>query len=288
MVSIIMTAYNTEFTISNSIKSCINQTYKDLEIIIVNDKSTDNTLEIIKSFSDDRIKVINNETNVGCGLSRRIGIKNSTGDYTIFVDSDDTIKEDMIEKLLNISIKTNADIVSSGIHYVDLNGNTTKEDELYDNNYLLVGDSIISDYNFHTLKWFLSNKLIKKHLWDNVEYSERRYLEDAITCYKLFYYAKRMVYYTYCGCNYTINSNGISGNSSKLKRLIYNALIDKDMYIFACENNIIDKDIKYKRFLKRISELFDTHISKEEELLYNKELSELFVFVLNNKILKLN
>ena len=70
MISIIISAYNSEKTIEKAIKSCLNQTYKDLEIIVVEDCSTDKTKEVIKSIKDDRIKLIENEKNLGAGMCR--------------------------------------------------------------------------------------------------------------------------------------------------------------------------------------------------------------------------
>ena len=75
-----------------------------MEIIVVNDCSTDDTLEIINSFNDDRIKIINNAENVGAGMSRRIGTKAAIGDYTTFLDGDDYIDTNCIETLYNLAV----------------------------------------------------------------------------------------------------------------------------------------------------------------------------------------
>ena len=85
-ISIIITAYNVKDYIEKAIESAINQTYKDIEIIVVNDCSTDNTKQLIEKYD---VKLINNKENVGAGLSRRIGIKYATGDYILLLDADD-------------------------------------------------------------------------------------------------------------------------------------------------------------------------------------------------------
>ncbi len=89
--SIIIPIYNTPIIfLKKCIDSCLNQDYKNYEIILINDCSTDiDTLEYISKLHNKKIKIINNETNIGLGPSRNVGIKNSKNDYLIFVDSDD-------------------------------------------------------------------------------------------------------------------------------------------------------------------------------------------------------
>ena len=89
MITIIMSAYNAEGTILKAINSVLNQTYKNTQLIVVNDCSTDNTLDIVKNIEDSRIVLINNDENLGCGMSRRVGLLKATGNYITFLDSDD-------------------------------------------------------------------------------------------------------------------------------------------------------------------------------------------------------
>ena len=97
-VSIIIPVYNTSEYLKECINSVVNQTYKNLEIIIVNDKSTDNSIDIINSFCDKRIKVINLDKNSGVSVARNKGVEVSTGDLICFIDSDDYWYLDKIEK----------------------------------------------------------------------------------------------------------------------------------------------------------------------------------------------
>lgn len=99
LVSIIIPVYNIEDYIEECIQSAINQTYKNLEIIVVDDGSTDNSSNIIKSFDDRRIKLFNNK-NHGLGYTRNFGVKQSTGKWIFHLDGDDYIYKDCIEKLL--------------------------------------------------------------------------------------------------------------------------------------------------------------------------------------------
>jgi len=110
-VSVIVPVYNSSKYLEECIKNVINQSYKNLEIIIVNDKSTDNSLSIINSFNDKRIKVINLKENSGVSISRNKGVEVSTGDYICFLDSDDYWNLKKIERQVKF-IKNKAFIYS--------------------------------------------------------------------------------------------------------------------------------------------------------------------------------
>lgn len=97
-VSIVMTAYNSEMYIAETIKSILEQTYVDYELIIVDDGSTDSTTDIINSFFDNRITLICNNTNSGICFSSNRGIEAATGEYIARIDSDDICHKDRIEK----------------------------------------------------------------------------------------------------------------------------------------------------------------------------------------------
>ena len=103
-VSIVVPVYNREKEIAGCIKSLINQTLKEIEIIVIDDGSTDNTSAVVESFSDNRIKLIKTE-NRGQGLARNTGIEEAKGEYIGFVDSDDDVSPVMYEKMYNNAIK---------------------------------------------------------------------------------------------------------------------------------------------------------------------------------------
>lgn len=126
LVSVIMSAYNSEKFISDSISSILNQTYGYWEFVIVNDASSDNTLKIINHFSekDPRIKVINNERNVGLTISLNVGINNSEGEFVARLDSDDLAEPSRLEKQLDY-LRTHSDVglVGSGAYLINNFGN---------------------------------------------------------------------------------------------------------------------------------------------------------------------
>lgn len=119
-VSVIVPAYNAEKTVEKALQSLIDQTFKNIEIIIIDDGSKDKTREIISSFAakDTRIKLILKDVNEGLSAARNSGIKMAKGDYIGYLDSDDWCEKDMFEKLYNGA--NNADVVVSGFYHDSL------------------------------------------------------------------------------------------------------------------------------------------------------------------------
>ena len=111
-ISVIIPVYNVEKTLCQCLDSVINQTYKDLEIICVNDCSTDNSAEILEEYKskDLRIVVLNNDVNIGLGLTRNHGMQKATGEYVHFLDSDDWMELDAYETLVE-NLENNPDVV---------------------------------------------------------------------------------------------------------------------------------------------------------------------------------
>jgi len=113
LVSIVMPVFNAEGYLLETINQITQQSLREIELIIINDNSTDNSKEIIKNniIFDSRIKLISNDQNLGAGASRNIGLSLATGKYVIFLDDDDHIEKDMIFKLYHHAEKLDAEVV---------------------------------------------------------------------------------------------------------------------------------------------------------------------------------
>ena len=118
LISVIVPVYKVEQYLNRCVESIVNQTYQNLEIILVDDGSPDNCPKVCDEWAekDSRIKVIHKE-NDGLANARNSGIKICTGDYVMFVDSDDWIETDMVEFLYNLSVENNADVSRCGFYY---------------------------------------------------------------------------------------------------------------------------------------------------------------------------
>lgn len=121
LVSVIIPFYNEEEYIEKALISVLNQTYENLEILLINDGSTDNSLKIVKKFNDKRIKIIES-TNNGVSIARNIGIKESKGNYLCFLDADDYWEKNKIEKQVKFIEKNNYSFIYSNYRFIKRNG----------------------------------------------------------------------------------------------------------------------------------------------------------------------
>ena len=112
-VSIIVPVYNVELYIEDCLNSLLNQTYSNYEIILINDGSTDNSIEICSKYSNKKIKIFN-QNNKGVSIARNVGISLATGQYIMFVDADDMVSKNYIENLITSIEETNTDMVVCG------------------------------------------------------------------------------------------------------------------------------------------------------------------------------
>ena len=125
LVSVIMPAYNCEKYIAEAIKSVLNQTYQNWELIIVDDCSNDGTEEVVKSFNDSRIMFFKNEVNSGADVARNRAISAANGRWLAFLDSDDIWKPEKLEKQLEFMCSTGAEFSFTAYEQIDEYGTST-------------------------------------------------------------------------------------------------------------------------------------------------------------------
>lgn len=183
-ISIIMPMYNSERFIEKCISSLVSQTHENIEIIIIDDGSSDSSYDICLALSknDSRIHLIK-QVNGGVSAARNTGLKYATGDYIGFVDSDDYVTENMYASLLAAAEKYQADIVECGYFEADANGQITltaalEADIIRDNHEMM--KKSLSGWN--TVD-FCCNKLYEKSLFDGVEFPAYHYSEDYYVNY---------------------------------------------------------------------------------------------------------
>lgn len=211
-VSVITTVWNVGEWLDRNIQAFLNQTLKDSELILVNDCSPDNSAEIIAKFDSPRIKVVNNEINVGAGMSRQIGLDNSCGEYTIFVDGDDWLEEDCLERMYNEAVAHNADMVSCRTIQHNDYGLLNGKDK---------GGIFIKEDYYN----FINNKLIKRDIWSKTHYSPLRFREDINTLGRCFEFAEKVIKMEYAGYHYNVRPNSLTSSPNiACKSCIYNIL----------------------------------------------------------------
>lgn len=184
LISVIVPIYNVERYLEKCIHSILHQTYQNLEIILVDDGSPDNCGAICDQYSavEQRIKVIHKQ-NGGLSDARNKGIDAATGEFLVFVDSDDAILPEMIEKLYRRIVIDQSDMAFCGYKQVNQNGEILSEVFLSDN--ILTGfDALKVSYeNNGVLFTIACNKLYKKYLFQNIRFPSGKYHEDEFTTY---------------------------------------------------------------------------------------------------------
>lgn len=191
-ISIIVPIYNREKYLAKCLDSIINQTHKNLEIILVNDGSSDNSINICKKYAknDLRIIIINKSKNEGVSAARNKGLEIATGDYIGFVDSDDSILPNMYEKLLEDIIIYDTDFIQCG-SYVNQKKLHSSENriEIYEGNDVIV-KLFLSNWIITSVVW---DKLYKKSFLDKTSFnSNYRKNEDVLYIFNLVQRAKKI------------------------------------------------------------------------------------------------
>ncbi len=273
-ISIITTAYNIDSYIGRCVQSLLEQTYRNIEIVLVDDCSTDGSKDIIGHYAalnSDRLRIITHKTNMGAGQARRTGIEAATGDYVITVDGDDWLSPDFIEALARNAIETGADIVSGGITVVYPDG--YEEVKRFPVK-CSTGMQKFTDYANGRII-FLNNKLVRRSMYDTVPYSTRRYCEDTPVILSLLYYANRVSYVDTQGYYYLQHDKSLCHKVSAFEDALYKALCSKE-----CMEFFSDKGDEYKglismpEFLQYLR-IIKAHMTPEAEKAYRSELGEL-------------
>lgn len=227
-ISIVTTAYNIEAYVDKCLDSLLAQTHKDIEIIVVNDCSTDKTMDIVGKFTDERIKVVNHSQNMGAGWARRTGIAATTGEYVITVDGDDWLAPNFIEALAKNAEETDADIVSGGITYV---WSDTYEEVKRFLPHVSEGMQKFRDYGDKKIV-FLNNKLVRRTMYDTVPYSTRRYCEDTPVILPLLYLANKVSYVDVQGYYYLQHDKSLCRRVNTFEEAMFKALCSQEMQAF--------------------------------------------------------
>ena len=195
-VSIIVPVYNTSKYLKNCLDSLVNQTLKDIEIITIDDCSTDNSLDILNEYKDKyNIKVIHNNKNKGPGICRNIGLDIATGEYIGFVDSDDYVKNNMFYRMYNAAINNNhADLITCNISFVKPNSKYDNKNEEDSYSYAREIDYKKSPIDIIWDSPSCCNKLFKRDLIGSYRFLENCMWEDYAFTYTMIMKAKKTIY----------------------------------------------------------------------------------------------
>lgn len=284
MVSVVVAAYNVEEYIAKCLDSIMSSQYKDFEIVVVDDASTDRTADIVKSYinTNGQIRLIQKNINEGAGLGRRTGVENASGDFILFVDADDWISDTFIQSLVNRQKETDADMTCGGVTILHANG--AIDTKVYGEK-VSEGMQKFLDYGNGDII-FLNNKLVRKSMYDIVQYSGRRYVEDTPTILPLMYYANKLAYVNDPGYFYLQREGSLchDGDSRQrqIKSALFKALCSKDMIeFFKTKEDEYKNIISVPEFIQYVNTLKALNPTQEELSKYSNEFAELMLYVLS-------
>ncbi len=226
MISIIVPIYNVERYLERCVNSLISQTYKDIEIILVDDGATDNSGIICDKLGeqDERIRVIHKK-NGGLSDARNVGISVSNGKYILLVDSDDYVEYTMCEELIKVAEETDADLVSFREQKVDEESGAVMGPPLKETKNVEVMSGYEAGEKYLYGKYIqhsACSKLYKRKLFDRVVFPVGMLAEDYATTYLYVFYSDKVAYYDRKLYFYSIRANSImTQRSMKLTMDVY-------------------------------------------------------------------
>ena len=238
LISVIVPIYNVEKYLPECIDSIINQTYKNIEILLINDGLTDNCDKICDEYSkkDERIKVIHKE-NGGLSDARNCGIDIANGEYIAFVDSDDYLSEQFIEKLYISIIENNTKL--SQCNFVKVTNNYVEIEKRGYNEKIKTksGYEMIKDlYTNHWENIVAWNKLYAKELFNDLRYPYGKIHEDEFITYQVLYKLDNVAIVEEYLYKYRQNENSITGEKFKLQRLDVLKALEERIKFFEQKN----------------------------------------------------
>lgn len=281
-ISIIVPVYKTENYLNACLDSILSQTMQEIEIIIVNDESPDDSLEIIHKYMkhDDRIVLIN-QKNMGLSGARNSGLRIAKGEYIAFVDSDDTIDLTMMEDLYKNAHKGNYDIVVSLTRRIATHGTSVQPLPKLEN------DSInnILNPSFSIAIW---NKIYKTELFTkhSLEFPTGFNYEDQTISLKLFYYASKIKYVNQAYYNYYYRTDSITTSSLSIKDVRDVFYVIETMELFLKERNIF---LQYKPLIIiRLLKLLNVYILPNLIQCKNRDINNALVQFIKKSVLMIN
>lgn len=224
LISINIPVFKCEKYVLRCLESVRNQTYKNLEIILVNDQTTDNSVEIIENYisnnPDLNIKLIHHETNQGLSVVRNTGIENSNGEFIFFLDSDDEITPDCIEKLVLTACETNAQVIIAQNRWINTFNNSikdfgfpTKVNEKFFSGNSLIFEKYVQGA-FPTMSW---NKLFDRNflLQNKIYFIPGLFAQDELWFFHLMLKTESLAIHYDITYNYYLHQDSVIFNRTK-------------------------------------------------------------------------
>ena len=216
-ITVIVPIYNVEQYLSRCLDSVKAQTFTDFEVVMIDDGSTDRSAEIAERYTDDSRFRLFRQENAGVGATRNKALSLARGEYIAFVDSDDTVLPQHLEKLYDAARESNADIVCGSYCCCDENGNHLHSSKIRKRKGVYNAERLIGNIlRDISIRRYMCTKFWKRSLFtDNGVIFPERTFEDTCIIPILFYYAKKIAVITDATYIYTRRANSITGLADK-------------------------------------------------------------------------
>lgn len=273
LVSIIVPVFNVEKYLEECLDSILNQTYKNIEIILVDDGSTDSSGKICDEYlkKDSRIKVFH-KINQGVSITRNFGVEKSNGEYITFVDSDDFLPRFSIEILVKEIENEKADILICAMKREKIKENLSYNKIIFNRE-----EALIELFKGGLYRFSLSAKLYRTNIVKKYKFPEGKIHEDQATTYKYFLEINKIVYIDYVGYIYYRRENSILTKKYNIKRLDSFSNWQEIVENMKAENFSIKKQM-YLRYLwwifDNLNYIASTDDSKDIKIKYMKIIKD--------------
>jgi glycosyltransferase involved in cell wall biosynthesis len=273
-ISVIIPVFNVEKYLRRCLDSVLSQTFTDFEIILVDDCSPDASPEICEEYAQkgSRIKVIHNPQNKGLPQARKVGLEDASGDYILFVDSDDWIENNMLELLYNKAIGDDLDMVYCGFYR-----NTGGEQEEFDLHYIddkfEVMRRVISRIHFPSAVW---NKLVKHDIYKKIIFPAASRGEDIQISIQVMHHIKKFGYIQKSLYHYCYNDNSICSDNSRRLQGILDLYEIVTWIVNFCYNNYSSSFSVFEPELSALINLIKLSFVLEKSIRDTSRLHELY------------
>ncbi|UOE40816.1 glycosyltransferase [Chryseobacterium suipulveris] len=284
-VSVIVPVYNTEQYLEKCLNSLVNQTLEDIEILVVNDGSSDNSQNIIDEFAARfplKIKSFIKE-NGGLSDARNFGLNHSSGELVGFVDSDDYVSEKMFEEMYGLAKKHSAEMVICNLRKVDENGNVTQKLTQIPN----MPEKIDLEKNFSVfadLSYFACNKIFKRELFENKRFEKGIHFEDIQLIPQLLLQCETLAQTQNYHYQYLERTDSITKSHTEKGLDILNAVSDVEAVFKTSKYSSKASDLKNFKILEGVYTFLAYLAFVKEVEVYAKMSAALKSFISENKI----
>jgi len=285
LITIIVPVYNVEQYLDRCIESIVNQTYSNLEIILVNDGSTDGSSEICSKYqkSDDRIIVIN-KNNSGLSSARNAGLNIAKGKYVGFVDGDDYISEVMYENLYGLIKQTKSNIAIGGRYRAYDNSCEIEQFRNYPSPVMTNVEALAALMSYRGFDMSVCDKIFERKLFDDIEFPLGKTCEDSFVTYKIFSRVNKVAYDKTPYYYYYQRQNSISRNLN-VNETVLEASYEQLQFISANYSTLSNE--AYTSYIISSIAIYNEYIIRNKKWndakKYQKYALENIHYVINNK-----